>query len=253
MWTPRRRWQRAPRAAASIRSAPRGRWTATLTIEGLDGEAGALSFSVEDFAPQRLAVDTAGNEKVPVRAGETRNVGVTARFLYGAIGAGLQTQGEARLAADPNPFPAFKDYRWGDEKDGFQEKFLELGSSVTDGNGVAILAVNAAEAGETAVPLKATVTASVFEPGGRPVRESLFLKVRTRPLYYGVKIDEAEGGGSNPAVGIDVIAVDAAGNRIAAPGTTPTSGTVVASAQASTQPAAASAPAESTLEWKSRP
>jgi hypothetical protein len=38
-----------------------------------------------------------------------------------------------------------------------------------------------------------------------------------------------------------------------APGSAPTSGTVVASAQASTQPAAASAPAQSTLEWKSRP
>ena len=38
-----------------------------------------------------------------------------------------------------------------------------------------------------------------------------------------------------------------------APGTTPTSGTVVASAQASTQPATASAPTQSTLEWKSRP
>jgi hypothetical protein len=36
-------------------------------------------------------------------------------------------------------------------------------------------------------------------------------------------------------------------------GAAPTSGTVVASAQASTQPAAASAPTQSTLEWKSRP
>lgn len=202
------------------RSAPRGRWTAKLEIEGLDVAAGELSFSVEDFAPQRLAVDTDGKASTPVAAGETRQVGVTARFLYGAVGAGLQTQGEARLAADPNPFPAFKDYRWGDEKSPFQEKFLELGSSVTDGEGRAFLAINSAEAGDTASPLKATVTASVFEPGGRPVRESLFLKVRTRPVYLGVKVDEGQGGGSNPSIGIDVIAVDGAGARIAAPGTT---------------------------------
>jgi hypothetical protein len=37
------------------------------------------------------------------------------------------------------------------------------------------------------------------------------------------------------------------------PVSTPASGTVVASAQASTQPVAASAPTQSTLEWKSRP
>jgi uncharacterized protein YfaS (alpha-2-macroglobulin family) len=214
----------APKGAVSLdvalpKSSPRGRWTAKLEIEGLDDSAGELSFSVEDFAPQRLAVDTDGRANVPVAAGETRQVSVSARFLYGAAGAGLQTQGEARLAVDPNPFPAFKDYRWGDEKDAFQEKLLELGSSVTDGEGRAVLAVNGAEAGDTAIPLKATVTASVFEPGGRPVRESLFLKVRTKPVYLGVKVDEGEGGGSKPSVGLDVIAVDAAGNRIAAPGT----------------------------------
>ncbi|MBX3481673.1 MAG: alpha-2-macroglobulin family protein [Caulobacter sp.] len=201
------------------RSSPRGRWTARLEIEGLDKAAGELSFSVEDFAPQRLAVDAEGKAGQPVTAGETRNVAVTARFLYGAAGAGLQTQGEARLAADPNPFPAFKDYRWGNEKDGFQEKFLELGSSVTDGEGRAVLAVNSSEAGDSAEPLKATVTASVFEPGGRPVRESLFLKVRTKPVYLGAKVDEGEGGGSRPSIGIDVIAVDADGKRIAAQGT----------------------------------
>ena len=63
----------------------------------LDGAAGELSFSVEDFAPQRLAVTAAGQEARPMGADETRNIDVTARFLYGAAGAGLQTQGEARL------------------------------------------------------------------------------------------------------------------------------------------------------------
>ena len=42
------------------------------------------------------------------------------------------------------------------------------------------------------MPLKATVTASVFEPGGRPVRESVFLKVRPKPLYLGVRIDQQD-------------------------------------------------------------
>jgi uncharacterized protein YfaS (alpha-2-macroglobulin family) len=192
------------------RSAPRGRWTATLQIEGLDKPSGDMSFSVEDFAPQRLAVDTDGGA-APVAAGETRSVAVTARFLYGAAGAGLQTQGEARLAADPNPFPAFKDYEWGNQKDGFEEKMLDLGSTVTDGAGKALLNVSSDEAGDTAIPLKATITASVFEPGGRPVRESLFLKVRTKPTYLGVKIDQ--GDGDTPSVSLDVIAVNGQGQR----------------------------------------
>jgi uncharacterized protein YfaS (alpha-2-macroglobulin family) len=65
------------------------------------------------------------------------------------------------------------------------------------------------------------VTASVFEPGGRPVRQGLNLKVRTRPLYLGVKVDE--GAASNdraPPVTVEIMAADAAGRRAAAAGVT---------------------------------
>ena len=202
-------------------SAPRGRWKASLEIEGIKDPAGAMSFSVEDFAPQRLAVTTDGRQAVPVAVGETRQVSVMARFLYGAAGAGLQTQGEARIMADPNPFPAYKDYEWGDQLNAFREKFMELGSSVTDGEGKAILSLATGEVGETSSPLKATVTASVFEPGGRPVRESLFLKVRTKPVYLGVKVEQGDATNSDAApVALNFIAVNARGDRIAAMGTT---------------------------------
>ena len=201
------------------KAAPRGRWNATLEIDGLEGSAGALSFSVEDFAPQRLAVTATGQESVPIGAGETRNIDVSARFLYGAAGAGLQTQGEARLKVDPNPFPQFKDYQWGDQREAFDEKYLDLGQSVTDGEGRAVIALPTAEAGDTAQPLQADFTASVFEPGGRPVREGLNLKVRTKPVYLGVKIDQGDAkGGGDPTMNLDVIAADAAGRRIAANG-----------------------------------
>ncbi|HRD28921.1 MAG TPA: alpha-2-macroglobulin, partial [Caulobacter sp.] len=217
-------FDRAPTGAVTAdvvlpRSAPRGRWKASLEIEGVKAAAGEMAFSVEDFAPQRLAVSTEGRETTPLAAGETRQVSVMARFLYGAAGAGLQTQGEARIMADPNPFPAFKGYEWGDQQTTFAEKFIELGSSVTDGEGRAVLSVAASEAGDTTAPLKATVTASVFEPGGRPVRESLFLKVRTRPVYLGVKVEQTDAaGGSAAPVTLDFIAVNAQGERIAAPG-----------------------------------
>ncbi|HEY5071390.1 MAG TPA: alpha-2-macroglobulin [Caulobacteraceae bacterium] len=196
------------------KSAPRGHWTAELHIDGYDDPAGTLSFSVEDFVPQRLAVTTEGRPETPVMAAETRAVDVTARFLYGAPGAGLQTQGEERVRLDPNPFPQYLDYRWGDEVKPFAEKFVELGSTVTDGAGRATLAVATAAAGDTADPLSAAVTASVFEPGGRPVREGLTLKLRPRPLYLGVKVEEGEASGDRaPPVSLDVIAVDAAGRR----------------------------------------
>lgn len=201
------------------KSAPRGRWSAKVEIDGLETPAGELTFSVEDFAPQRLAVTAVGQEAVPMKAAETRNIDVSARFLYGAAGAGLQTQGDARLRVDQNPFPQFEDYQWGDQREPFEEQFLELSPTVTDGEGRATIAISSELAGDTAQPLTAAFVASVFEPGGRPVRESLDLKVRTKPVYLGAKIDQGDAvGGGDPPIAISIIAADPAGRRIAANG-----------------------------------
>ena len=200
-------------------TAPRGRWTATLEIQGYKNPAGSLDFQVQDFAPQRLAVTADGQANTPVGGNETRKIVVDARFLYGAIGAGLQTQGDARLRPDPNPFPAFEGYQWGDETAPFEEKEVDLGTTITDGAGHAALQLAGGEAGDTVNPVTALVTASVFEPGGRPVTESVSLKLRPKPLYLGVKVDQGDLGGNETApVTLSVIGVNGAGQRVAAPG-----------------------------------
>jgi uncharacterized protein YfaS (alpha-2-macroglobulin family) len=201
------------------RTAPRGQWTANLQIDGFKDPAGSVTFAVQDFVPQRLAVTTDGQAQTAVGGAEARKIDVSARFLYGAVGSGLQTQGDARLKQDPDPFPAYADYQWGDQTAAFDEKQLDLGTSVTDGTGHASLTLNGAEAGDTVDPLLAVVTASVFEPGGRPVAESVTLKVRPKSLYLGVKVDQGNSSGDNaPPVTLDVIAVDANGARTAAAG-----------------------------------
>lgn len=199
------------------KSAPHGRWRVTLEMDGIDQPAGEVAFQVEDFAPQRLDVKIDGRTGAPVGPTEVRKVDVTARFLYGATGSGLQTQGEARIRADSDPFPQLKDYQWGDQKSAYEEKFVELGNTVTDGQGHAVLSFEAAKAGDTAAPLAAAITASVFEPGGRPVRETASLKLRSKPLYLGVKPTSA-GSGDTPTQMFDIVAVDANGARIAATG-----------------------------------
>ena len=206
------------RDVALPKSAPRGRWTASLQVEGIDDPSGQLSFSVEDFAPQRLAVTANGAQATPVLAGQTRKVDVSARFLYGAAGAGLQTQGEARIKTDANPFPQFADYQWGDAKTPFEEKAVDLTSTVTDGDGHAVLSLDSTTVGDTDQPLTAQVTASVFEPGGRPVKDGVELKLRPKPLYLGAKVDQGDFKGDVSPVSFDVIAADAYGRRTAAQG-----------------------------------
>ncbi len=209
-------------AAASVvlpKSAPRGRWRATVEIDGTEAPAGEMTFAVEDFAPSRLDVQAKGDEQVPLRLDEVRNVNVTARFLYGAAGAGLQAQGEARLRVDPDPFPQFKDFQWGDQKEPFQEQFLDLETTVTDGDGHAVIHLPSLAAHDSPQPLEAAVVASVFEPGGRPVKEGATFKVRPAAYYLGAKVDQGlASGGADPLVSIDVIAADAYGRKRAQAG-----------------------------------
>ncbi|MFT4090401.1 MAG: alpha-2-macroglobulin [Asticcacaulis sp.] len=200
-------------------TAPRGQWRARLEIEGIDGDSGNLSFAVEDFAPQRLGVDVEANAKQALTADETRAVSVNARFLYGAVGSGLNVSGEARIRRDFNPFPQYKDYRFGNEQSPFSEKYIDLPETVTDGEGKATFPLRASEAGDTDQPLSVLLTAAVFEPGGRPVRESQTLRIRTKPVYFGVKVDTEDTTDYRaPKNLISIIGVNADGTKISVSG-----------------------------------
>ncbi|BEV09630.1 alpha-2-macroglobulin family protein [Asticcacaulis sp. DW145] len=200
------------------KSAPRGQWRAKLLIEGIDEEQGSAGFAVEDFAPQRLGVDMKADADRPLTGvNETRAVQVAARFLYGASGSGLSVSGSARVRVDRNPFPKYKDYRFGNEQTPFDEQYSDLPQTATDADGRAVLPF--ASKFDTDQPLTALVTASVFEPGGRPVSEVETLRIRTKPVYVGVKLDTKDAkGGEDPITAFNLIALNAQGAPVTARG-----------------------------------
>jgi uncharacterized protein YfaS (alpha-2-macroglobulin family) len=202
------------------KSAPRGVWRAELLADGQIAAAGSVSWSVEDFVPQRLKVEIKADEK-PMRGGESRAVAVNARFLYGAPGSGLPLEGEARLQVDPNPFPNEKGFSFGKEDESFEEKFVQLPSSVTDGDGNGQLAIAFNDLAQTTLPLRAKVVATVSEPGGRAVREGFDIPVRTNNVYLGVK-PVFDGGhvADNASASFQLIALDPNGRRAIARGVT---------------------------------
>jgi uncharacterized protein YfaS (alpha-2-macroglobulin family) len=200
------------------RSAPRGVWRAELLVDGQDAVAGTVSFSVEDFVPERLRVQIESSDAV-LRRGQSRPINVQADFLYGAPGAGLAVEGEGRLMVDPNPFPAFEGYAFGRSDQSFDERFFVLPATVTDGQGAAQLALQLADEPDTTLPLRARVIASVADPGGRVVRESFTVPVRLNSVYFGMKAAFDNGrAGLGQDVGFDVIAVNGDGARVGARG-----------------------------------
>lgn len=200
------------------KAAARGRWTAELSLDGLD-IVGSVRFSVEDFIPEQLRLDMRA-DAAPIRLGVPRPLTVAADFLYGAKGRGLDAEAEARVSVDPNPFPAWIDYEFGDAVDTYREQFVYLGQGTTSEAGLFETAIDVAgDDFKSSSPLRLFVTAGVAEPSGRYVRDSLFLPLRSEPVYVGFD-PEFDGGYAkrNTPAEIALIAVNADGERIAASG-----------------------------------
>ncbi|MGB3455035.1 MAG: alpha-2-macroglobulin, partial [Litorimonas sp.] len=200
-------------------TAARGRWTASLSLDGLD-EVGSIRFSVEDFIPEQLRLDLRANAS-PVLPGAPRDLVVAADFLYGAAGRGLDAEAEARVTVDPAPFPDFSGYTFGNAVETYREQVLPIGQGVTDEDGLFRTQIDVGgEVFRSSRPLRLFVTAGVAEPGGRYVRDSLFLPLRSEPVYVGFdpRFDGGYAKRGHPAE-IDLIAVDAEGDRVPVTGT----------------------------------
>jgi alpha-2-macroglobulin len=198
------------------KGASRGEWRIEAQMDGLSGASGSVRFSVEDFVPQRIAVDLTTDKDTPVKAGGTRDIEVASRFLYGAPGAGLTVKTEARIERQPNPFPAYEGFTFGRHDSTFQERILEFDDVTTDGAGAALIRMAPGKAGnDSGTPLRLNAVISVLEPGGRAVSESVRVPYRPEDLYLGLKpgfdYSVEEGGDAT----YQAVAMDADGNAVA--------------------------------------
>ncbi|MEO1015544.1 MAG: alpha-2-macroglobulin [Pseudomonadota bacterium] len=190
-------------------SASRGRWRAAIEIDGA-GQAGSVAFSVEDFVPQRIKVSLDETETTPLMMADIRDIDVEARFLYGAPGAGLTVQSQARIEPDPSPFERFEGFRFGKSDNAFRGRILEFPDQAADGSGKAVIRVDPrGQAREADIPLRINAVVSVLEPGGRAVSESVRIPYRPRDAYLGIRRAEAGADAGENAYAFDLAMVDA--------------------------------------------
>ncbi len=189
------------------KSAPRGMWRAVVEVDGM-GQVGAIGFDVQDFVPQKLKVDVTIDDS-PLRADEIRPLEISAQFLYGANGADLAGEAEARIRVEANPFSNLKGYTFGLSEKSFREEFISLGGGATDEKGLLNLDLSLAQARiETMKPLRAEITAGVSEPSGRYVQTSTRIPVRTQDVYIGIKPKFERRPARNKPAGFNIKAVD---------------------------------------------
>ncbi|MHA6288238.1 alpha-2-macroglobulin family protein [Maricaulis sp. CAU 1757] len=197
-------------------AAARGEWRIEASLDG-HGQVGSVRFSVEDFVPQRVALELDTDRETPLLAGHVRDVEARVRFLYGAPGAGLPVEARMRVEVDPSPFEAWPDFSFGRGDETFREESIELDGTVADGAGRALVRLDPAGAGEGATqPLRLRAVISAIEPGGRPVADDVRLAYRPAELYLGLDPAFAGRADRDEAPAFEVVAVTPTGEARAA-------------------------------------
>ncbi len=199
-------------------SARRGRWSVSAYVDPKAQPVGTAEFSVEDFVPQRLKLALAADKDKPLKIGDEVSVSVDSRFLYGAPAAELEGEAEMRIVADPLAFPKLPGFRFGLTGEKVKETIVPLAIVKTDAQGKTVATGKIEKIEPLTTPLKANISVSIFEPGGRATRDEISLPVRPRDSYVGMRprFDGYVQEGS-PAE-FEIALVDAKGERLARPG-----------------------------------
>ncbi|MBS0470473.1 MAG: alpha-2-macroglobulin family protein [Proteobacteria bacterium] len=200
--------------------APHGRWQIAAYIDPKGDPVGRVQFDVADFVPQKLKVVLTPITKV-VHTGEEIRIRAESRFLYGAPASGLTGEGTAKITRDYNPYPAFKEYSFGRADDTFEDVDVQMTVPETDATGVTEATGTIGDLPDTTLPLKASVTISIHEPGGRTTDKNVEIPVRTHDILIGIRPDFDYGSvAENSRAGFEAIAVNSDGKRVALSGLT---------------------------------
>jgi hypothetical protein len=171
--------------------ARRGAWRLNIHADPKAPPLASATFLVEDFLPERIDFDLTMPDG-PVAASDVPEVEISARYLYGAPGAGLTIEGEARISA-ASSLPGHPGYRFGLEDDTVSASAEPVPPGlVTDADGGAAVPLRLPEIAATTRPLELTAVLRLTDGSGRPVERQLSrpiapdgLRIGIRPLFYG--------------------------------------------------------------------
>jgi uncharacterized protein YfaS (alpha-2-macroglobulin family) len=196
-----------------------GTWRLALHVDPAQAAISQSAFQVEDFVPERLALDLTAKSAF-VAPGTPGQVAVSGRYLYGPPAADLAIEGDVIVRPDPAGLKAYPDYSFGLVDQQITPARDAIGDAGRTGSdGTAEIAVRLPAIERTARPLKALVQLRLKEPGGRVIERSVSMPVRTgeerigiKPLFKGGALGEGE-----PAR-FDIIAIDGDNRRVSMAG-----------------------------------
>ncbi|MGE8496481.1 MAG: alpha-2-macroglobulin family protein [Pseudomonas sp.] len=193
--------------------APTGRWQ--LVFDLGDGTPQLYEFSVEDFLPERLALELKGSD-TPLRPSDNPRVEVTGRYLYGAPAAGNRLSGQLYVRPLREAVAALPGYQFGSVTEDELSQEIEFDEVLLDDQGKATMSVDS-RWDETRSPLNLILQASLQESGGRPITRRILQPVWPADRLPGVRgLFDDEQVDADSLAEFDVLVADAKGNKLAA-------------------------------------
>lgn len=188
------------------RSAPRGTWRLEIKSDVKAPALASRQILVEDFLPERIDFEQSVANAAALRPGEWAQLEITARYLFGAPGAGLGIDGDLRLrpVSSLAKWPGYRFGRYDAPRDSQSSYF---GGDDTDATGLARLRVELPKSEVAGMPLEATITTRLTDGSGRPVERSLSLPVSPQGPVLGIRplFDEVVAEGTD--AGFELIAL----------------------------------------------
>ncbi|HWT30369.1 MAG TPA: alpha-2-macroglobulin family protein, partial [Propylenella sp.] len=205
-----------------ISSAPTGTWRVAVYADPKGASIGESSFLVEDYVPDRLEFDLT-TDATSISTAAPAEIMLDGRFLYGAPAAGLQIEGEVRIAKTAER-PGFPGYSFGldegqDEEEPGAESLPLADLPETDAAGKAEFTVALDEVPASSRPLEASIAVRLAEPGGRAVERKLTLPIEPEKPMIGVKpLFSGKALGENDIAKFHVVMVAPDGREVPASG-----------------------------------
>ncbi|WP_296258680.1 MULTISPECIES: alpha-2-macroglobulin family protein [unclassified Pseudomonas] len=193
--------------------APTGRWQ--LVFDLGDGKPQLYEFQVEDFLPERMALELKGSD-TPLAPDAPFDVSINGRYLYGAPASGNRLTGQLYVRPLREAVPGLPGYQFGSVTEEDLKQDLEIEDGTLDANGKLDLSIDSQWA-KARSPLELVLQASLQESGGRPITRRLTQPVWPADTLPGLRglFDGDATDGDGP-VEFEVLMADAQGHKLAA-------------------------------------
>ncbi|CNH01292.1 alpha-2-macroglobulin family protein [Yersinia pekkanenii] len=144
---------------------PTGEWSLRFNLG--DNPPRFYKFKVEDFLPERLALDIATG-KEPIATDSEASFAITGRYLYGAPASGNRLQGQLFLRPLREAVATLPGFEFGSVTEENLSRTLDEFDTTLDSDGQTDVTVDNSWQNAQS-PLKLILQASLLESGGRPV------------------------------------------------------------------------------------